>query len=75
MFVCVFVACWDHRNSDTRLRSNEITNLRCDDDVRLAAAFWLDEILCAGVRRVATMLTNVSVKFSVDRTRNGRDIR
>jgi len=73
MFVCVFVAHWDHRNSGAGLR-NEVANLRCDDNVGLAAAPWLDEILYAGVRQVVTMWANISVKFGANRTRNGRDI-
>ena len=56
------------------LRDDKVADPSRDGDAWLTAACQLDEILRADVRQVATMPTDVSAKFSVNRSRNGRDI-
>ena len=57
MFVCMFAVHRNRRSGGARLRNDKIVSLRCDDDVGLAAAFRLDEILRAGVQSVAATTT------------------
>src|SRR5882762_1492113 len=70
---CRRCGCCRERGS-AGLRDSKVAGPGRDSDVGLAAAFRLDEILHADIRRVATMLRDVPVEFSVDRARNRRDI-
>src|SRR5882724_6024558 len=74
-FVRMSATCWRRVDGGIGLRDDAIVSPRRDGDTGLAAVYRLDGFCRAEVRLVATILANVSARFGVDRTRNGRDIR
>jgi len=61
-------------NGCVGLRNDEIISLRCDNDAGITVAFQQDEMLSAGIRRVAAMRVNISSEFGINQTRYKGDI-